>query len=252
MINLSIKLFLSSIVFFCAACTSSNEPEITDLSTTSKDGFDWRDSSIVTPAKNQAGLGSCGVFAAVAVMEAQIKKSTGLEVDLSEQYYINASDSWSDNGVGPHTVYDFILENGMFTEAELPYAGRKTASLPAGIPDYQISGHDALSLESFTLEQSVEQIKNKILEIGPVAAAMDFKPDLRYYQNGIYIPDENLQVESGHWVVLCGWRDDPEVLNGGYWIVKNSAGTNWGENGFFKIPYGNCNIDRYVIMYCNL
>jgi len=50
--------------------------------------FDWRDKDIMTPVKHQMNLGSCGVFAAVAVFESLIKKETGKTVDLSEQQII--------------------------------------------------------------------------------------------------------------------------------------------------------------------
>ncbi len=50
--------------------------------------FDWRDRGIMMPVKHQMNLGSCGVFAAVAVFESLIKKETGKTVDLSEQQVI--------------------------------------------------------------------------------------------------------------------------------------------------------------------
>ena len=46
-----------------------------------------------------------------------------------------------------------------------------------------------------------------------------------------------------------GWCDNSSVKNGGYWVCKNSAGSDWGENGYIKIPYGEVNIDGYVFSY---
>ena len=51
--------------------------------------FDWREQGIMTPVKHQMNLGSCGVFAAVALFEALIKKESGQTVDLSEQQIVS-------------------------------------------------------------------------------------------------------------------------------------------------------------------
>jgi len=47
-----------------------------------------------------------------------------------------------------------------------------------------------------------------------------------------------------HVVIIVGWKDDPSIQNGGYWICKNSWGTEPGYDGFFNIVYGSLNIDR--------
>jgi hypothetical protein len=49
---------------------------------------------------------------------------------------------------------------------------------------------------------------------------------------------------TNHQVVLVGWKDDPSITNGGYWIVKNSLSEEWGYEGFFNLEYGSLNIDK--------
>ena len=48
---------------------------------------------------------------------------------------------------------------------------------------------------------------------------------------------------------ILGWQDDPAVKNGGSWICRNSWGEKWGENGYFKIAYGECGIDDFWFVY---
>ncbi|HPJ46630.1 MAG TPA: C1 family peptidase [Tenuifilaceae bacterium] len=212
--------------------------------------FDWRDSSIVTPAKNQGNYGSCGVFAAMGALESAIAKKTEMFVDLSEQHYINASTTWdATTGVSPMTVYDFIIENGIVIESRLPYQATITNEIPQEPMDFFLSSYETVSLENFSASESVKKVKENILAHGPVAAAMDIMSDLKYYSGGIYTPGSNSVNCGGHWVVIVGWENDASLTQGGYWIVKNSSGTSWGENGFFKIPYTVCNLDRYVIVY---
>ena len=96
------------------------------------------------------------------------------------------------------------------------------------------------------------------MENGPVVATMLFT----YYEHGTnnleewgwthsspddYYPYPGPVESANHQVVLVGWKDDPDIGNGGYWIVKNSCSSEWGYNGFFNIEYGSLNIDSIEI-----
>ena len=54
---------------------------------------------------------------------------------------------------------------------------------------------------------------------------------------------------TNHVIVIVGWKDDPSIENGGYWICKNSWGTIWGFNGFFNIEYDSLRIDTSCITW---
>ena len=68
--------------------------------------------------------------------------------------------------------------------------------------------------------------------------------------NKIYEYDgKSKEIPGGHIILITGWLDDTDVVNGGYWIIKNSAGQQWGENGFGKAAYGQAGIDDFYIIY---
>ena len=87
-------------------------------------------------------------------------------------------------------------------------------------------------------------MKREIFNQGPITTSMLVFKDLLEYQSGIYyyIEDENdFDLVGSHAVLLVGWgeheSDDSKV---DYWVVKNSWGEDWGEQGYFRIKMGEC------------
>jgi len=65
---------------------------------------------------------------------------------------------------------------------------------------------------------------------GRDACSIDYTGGIYEYKYGLFA--------GNHLVSIIGYDDTQ-----GYWICKNSWGTSWGENGFFRIKYGECGID---------
>ena len=211
--------------------------------------FDWREKGILTPVKHQQNLGSCGVFAAVAVVEALIKRETGKTVDLSEQHIINGSHDWVPSGISSVDAMKFMKNHGIVTERRLPYRDRQTDELPDGPPDNRLSDYHYIKTDKLSLSEKIRTIKDAVFRFGPVATNMIFYEDLDRYTNGVYVYDGKAEEQGGHWVVIVGWQDDTEVKNGGYWICRNSWGGKWGMDGYFNIAYGECGIDDFWFVY---
>jgi C1A family cysteine protease len=211
--------------------------------------FDWREKNIMTPVKHQMNLGSCGVFAAVAVFESLIKKETGKTVDLSEQQIINGSRDFVPSGISSVDAMKYIKQYGLVLEKRLPYRDKKTDENPAGPPNYILTDYHYVQTDKLELCDKIKTIKQAVLTYGPVATNMIFYQDLDRYKEDIYIYDGQSEEQGGHWVVIVGWQDDPDVKNGGYWICRNSWGEKWGENGYFNIAYGECGIDDFWFVY---
>jgi hypothetical protein len=101
------------------------------------------------------------------------------------------------------------------------------------------------------LQQNMRAIQTEIMANGPVTLAFSVYPSFMQYNGGVYKelqPGEN--VEGGHAVVIVGWGVDGDVP---YWIVRNSWGPRWGEDGYFRMLRGknfcNCESDNFA---CNV
>lgn len=211
--------------------------------------FDWRNENILTPVKHQLNLGSCGVFSAVAVFEALIKRKTGKTVDLSEQQIINCSSDWVPSGISAVDAMKFMKENGIVLEAAPPYKDKKTTKRPDHPFDFKLNDYHSVVTNKIPLNDKIKTIKKAIFQYGPIATNMIFYKDLNNYKSGIYVYDGKSEELGGHWIAIVGWRDDPDEVNGGYWIARNSWGEKWGENGYFRIKYGECGIDDFWFVY---
>jgi len=205
--------------------------------------FDWRVNGGTTPAKDQGSCGSCWDFAAVGQLEGHVRIYDGRIVDLSEQQVIDCN-TWGagcDGGwVG--AAYEVFESPGAVEESCLPYQVRD--DLPCTQDQCQvvarISGYQYIP-------NNITSIKEALLD-GPVATAMTVVDNLYYYTGGCYETDTS--DPTNHAVLIVGW-DDNACGGAGAWIVKNSWGTDWGEDGYFYIKYGVCNIgtSSYQITY---
>jgi C1A family cysteine protease len=206
--------------------------------------FDWREKGIMTPVKNQGDHGTCWAFASVGLLEALIAKETGKIIDLSEQYLI------SHDIFGPVAGLQFLQEYGTVSEQKCPYAG-KSIVLPEGMKgNWFLNEYMSTILDGIPLKQRISEIKKVILEYGPVISPMNLYVDFCSYHSGVYVYDgKSREQPGGHIILICGWVNDPAVKNGGYWIVKNSAGKKWGEKGYGRCAVGEAGIDDFYIAY---
>jgi Papain family cysteine protease len=87
---------------------------------------------------------------------------------------------------------------------------------------------------------SVAELKTSLIEHGPIAAGIFFDDCFRDYRSGIF-NEKNGGDNINHVVLLIGWDDSKQA-----WLIKNSYGNEWGENGFAWIKYGSNNIGMYA------
>ena len=230
--------------------------------------------NLITPVKNQNPYGTCWAFAAMSCAETsmllhnKIQDFTPDYSELQHAYFTynrvpdplggTQGDSvcvpqndFLDAG-GNSFFSAFTLANwiGAANEETLPYssAGSLSSTPPANNKCYL---DDTAHLQnSFWIPMSdISAIKRQIQNYGAVAAS--YYSDDNFYKYGeehtsYYYPPSGMNTSSNHAVTLVGWDDTfskNKFLSSnlpdhdGAWLVKNSWGTNWGENGYFWISY---------------
>ena len=202
--------------------------------------WDWRTMNGVTPIKNQGNCGSCWAFGTVGPLESQILIQDGVTVDLAEQYLVSCNVyGWGcDGGWWAHDYHlDLSGQDnngpGAVLAASDPYTATGSACRSTYTHPYKISNWAYVGSESSV--PSVQAIKQAIYTYGPISAAVYVGPMFQAYGGGIFNTNESGQIN--HAIVLVGWNDDLGPDNG-YWILRNSWGTSWGEAGYMRIRYG--------------
>ncbi|MCK4340214.1 MAG: hypothetical protein KAY37_00640 [Phycisphaerae bacterium] len=221
------------------------------------DTFDWRDNGGVnycSPIKDQESCGSCWAFATMGSVESAIKiREGGNFTNLSEQWLISCTDAGSCEG-GWHTEsYQYLRCNGWpsacgfsgaVLERDFPYEAAEPPCNNCPYPHpYCIDSWAALGPRWGI--PSVEQIKQAILEHGPVSTCVYVDYPFQAYDGDVFNACTNNQPIN-HAVVLVGW-DDNQGTNG-VWFLRNSWGPYWGENGYMRIEYG-CSLIGYATCY---
>lgn len=230
---------------------------------------------VVTPVSNQGTVGSCWAFSTVGAVESAWALAGNSLIQLSPEYLVDCDGSadypnkhadCSVFGGWPYLAYDFIIKKGgLPSEEAYPYCSGKGECYPCMLGPVDLCGPPPLSCNR-TIEQEqcpsmkpvasissweyISQNENEIQSIlyskGPLSVLLD-ATGLQRYKGGIYSSKICSSKDLDHAVVLVGYGTDSDSgLD--YWIVKNSWGTRWGEDGYFRIVRGKeeCGINKQV------
>ena len=233
--------------------------------------FDWRSADIgqgkknyVTSIKNQGHCRSCWAFATIASVESAHIIKSGAEspmrhINLSEKELVSCCGSCGDCFFGSANVgnsFNYILTQEIHSEACLPYDCKNRLSCVNECDfDERCMEHEELfkfSLDAiqydipYTSENNYLELKKEILT-GPVVASIAVycnsngkKCSIASYKKGVYQRTSGEVPAGFHTITIIGWDDNMLDKNGkkaGAWLIKNSIGTDWGENGFGWIAY---------------
>lgn len=205
--------------------------------------YDLRTLGLVTPIKDQGSCGSCHDFSGVDVIESSNiivgNLVNTIEGWISEQWCIdtNINHDGGCNGGDANTIFTYCQQGGgvPLTSVYGPYAARShgASQLSTTATGYTLSDWGYAS--TVTNVADVVSVKEAILQFGAISVAVGADGPFESYSGGIYTRDVSRGIN--HQVALVGWQDDASVPGGGYWILRNSWSTAWGEGGYMKIAY---------------
>ncbi|XP_024992824.1 senescence-specific cysteine protease SAG39-like isoform X2 [Cynara cardunculus var. scolymus] len=193
--------------------------------------MDWRKKGAVTPIKNQGQCGSCWAFSTIAATEGITQLTTGKLISLSEQELMDCDRSGEDQGCEGGYMDDgfkFIVNNkGINTEAGYPYQATDATcnTKKESVHAAKITGYEDVPAND-------ESALLKAVAMQPVSVAIDAgESDFQFYSSGVF--NGSCGTELDHGVTAVGYGTSEDGIK--YWLVKNSWGTSWGEEGYIRM-----------------
>jgi len=196
--------------------------------------MDWRPLGAVTPIKDQGQCGSCWAFSATAAMEGAYFQSSRELISLSEQLCVDCVLGGADTcdlGGEMHDCYlQVIAEQGDETEDDYPYTA--TSGNACGYDPSEAVAKNFSSYVNVTSgDESALQVASsqRVISVGIDASSFMFQ----LYSSGVYNDPTcmNGWNQLDHGVTVVGYDHD-DVSGLDYWIVKNSWGEFWGQEGY--------------------
>jgi cathepsin L len=210
--------------------------------------IDWRAKGhVITPVKHQGMCGSCWAFAAIAAMESHLALATGKLFVLSVQELVSCAPNpnWCGgqggcNGSTGELAYQYIAQNGILDEWHFSYQsfhGNNVTCSLASEEDSPISTlKDAVaSVAGFSSlpANEYQTLLRTVGLVGPVVVGVAAS-GWSLYHGGVFDDDNVEHPDINHLVVVEGYGTDQETGQD-YWLVRNSWGPLWGEDGYIRL-----------------
>eukprot|EP00823_Brevimastigomonas_motovehiculus_P005018 TRINITY_DN346_c0_g1_i1.p1 TRINITY_DN346_c0_g1~~TRINITY_DN346_c0_g1_i1.p1 ORF type:complete len:534 (+),score=105.32 TRINITY_DN346_c0_g1_i1:37-1638(+) len=217
--------------------------------------FDWRNVdgvNYVSPVRDQEFCGSCFSFSACGTMESRIRVASKNKFQpiLSPEDIVSCDTNYAQgcNGGFAYLGGKYMKDFGIREESCFPYkAGSGT---PSPCSERCVNGtswkaSDYGYIGGYLGAGNEANMMQEIYEHGPISVSVLMGADLLHYKSGIYTPvdlpaeltDKIGWEKTNHAVGIVGWGVDAAKAQK-YWIVRNSWGSSWGEQGYFKVIRG--------------
>jgi C1A family cysteine protease len=220
--------------------------------------YDWTTKGAVTPIKNQGACGPCWAFSVIGNMEGVWFLAGHTLTSLSEEQVVDCSTTdYGCSGGWPFwamTDMDAAPYNGgIDTESSYPYTAENGVSGSCQFNKANV-GATETKYNNYCNEQTktctMAQIQQLLVTYGPLSACLDATP-MQSYTGGIDHPSDCDPTYIDHCITIVGYGADASGTP--FWKIKNSWGTDWGEDGYYRLyrddsnsGQGVCGINRVI------
>tara|TARA_B100000963_G_scaffold361923_1_gene400918 strand:+ start:4549 stop:5907 length:1359 start_codon:yes stop_codon:yes gene_type:complete len=193
------------------------------------ESVDWRDKGAVTPVKNQGQCGSCWSFSTTGALEGAYFIKTGTQVEFSEQELVSCDkvDQGCNGGLMDNAFKWIEDKGGLCSEDSYPYDSGQGQSSRC----HTCKAVNGSRVTNYVDVQNSTDALALAVSKQPVSIAIEAdKLSFQFYRSGVY--KANCGTNLDHGVLLVGYGTENGL---DYWLVKNSWGPSWGDQGYIKI-----------------
>lgn len=196
--------------------------------------FDWRKHGVVGPVRHQGTCGSCYMFSAMSSFESNYNLFFNQSIDLSEQHFLECGGTGECKGGWYGTVFQKMQKTGAVDEEVLPYSGSVKSCRVKSSGKY--FAFETGNVGQYLQIPTVQEIKEAICEHGVLSSSVYATRMFTAYAGGIF--DEHPDVKAtNHAINIIGWDENTKT-----WLIRNSWGSQWGEDGYMRIEYNSNNV----------
>lgn len=211
--------------------------------------YDARKANMVPSIRTQK-CGNCWTYSAIGPIECSYIRinniSNPTSVDLSEKQVLACSGGGTCSGGQTYKVFEWLKNSGknVMDEINAPDNGvdHPCPVIPASAKVQLVEWGVVDPSGNINKIAPVDKIKEAICKYGPVAVSLDATPLLvNFAGNGVFFETASNYANptSSHAVLLIGWDDSKQA-----WLMRNSWGEDWGDDGYCWIKYNTNNIGR--------